>query len=230
MSDEFEIGIDTETGGIYPAANPLLSVALVPSWDAPETTIYILPEPGKIIEAAAAKVNGYTPEVWAERGAVPLHRAMLMFAATLQQLLAEKKEARLIAHNAGFDRSFIEEGARPFQIELPGRYQWDCSMHELGSLIRDGLIPRGGRSLARLGELAGLWPVGCRPSLHDVTEDARAALHGYQWLRAKRTAAIQALRCYHQLSATGGAITAEWLEVNAQTAAVLGLKKKEGAP
>lgn len=188
MSDQFEIGFDTETGGIYPAVNPLLSMALVPSWDAPVTTIYVLPEEGKIIEPDAAKVNGYTPEVWAERGAVPLHRAMLMFAASLQQLLAEKKEARLVAHNAGFDRSFVEENARPFQIELPGRYQWECSMHELGSLINDGLIPRGGRSLARLGELAGLWPVGGRPELHDVTEDARAALQGYQWLRAKKAA------------------------------------------
>lgn len=180
------IGTDTETGGVYPAVNPLLSIALVPSWDAPVTTIYVLPEEGKIIEAEAAAVNGYTPERWAERGAVPLHRAMLMFTAALQQLLAEKKEARLVAHNAGFDRSFVEEAVRPFQIELPGRYQWECSMQEFGSLINDGLLPAGGRSLARLGELAGLWPVGQRPAVHDVTEDARAALQGYRWLREKR--------------------------------------------
>lgn len=189
MSDEFQIGFDTETGGVYPAVNPLLSIALVPSWDAPETTIYVLPEPGKLIEPDAARINGYTPEGWAARGAVPLHRAMLIFAASLQQLLAEKKEARLVAHNAGFDRSFVEEAARPFQIELPGRYQWECSMSEFGSLINDGLLPAGGRSLARLGELAGLWPVGERPAVHDVTEDARAAMQGYRWLREKRRSA-----------------------------------------
>lgn len=221
------IGIDTETGGIYPAVNPLLSVALVPSWDAPVTTIYVLPEEGKIIEPDAAKLNGYTPEVWAERGAVPLHRAMLMFAASLQQLLAEKKEARLVAHNAGFDRSFVEENARPFEIELPGRYQWECSMHELGSLINDGLIPRGGRSLARLGELAGLWPVGGRPELHDVTEDARAALQGYQWLRAKKAIALDVLRRYHELSTLGGGTSADWIAVNGAADLVLGLEKKE---
>ena len=122
------IGLDTETGGIYPAVNPLLSLALVPSWDAPETTIYILPEPGKIIGPDAARINGYTPEVWAERGAVPLHRAMLMLAAHLERLFSEKKEARLVAHNAGFDRSFLEEACRPFEIQLPGRYAWPLTL------------------------------------------------------------------------------------------------------
>lgn len=187
------IGLDTETGGIYPAINPLLSIALIPSWEAPETTIYVLPEPGKVIDAEAAAINGYTAELWAERGAVPLHRALLMFGLSLQHLLAEKKEARLVAHNAGFDRSFLEEATRNYQVELPGRYQWECSMMEMGSLINDGVIPPGGRSLARLGELAGLWPVGDRPATHDVTEDARAALQGYRWLRKQRGHAFAAL-------------------------------------
>jgi DNA polymerase III epsilon subunit-like protein len=186
------IGLDTETGGIYPAINPLLSIALIPSWNAPETTIYVLPEPGKIIDAEAGAINGYTPELWAERGAVPLHRALLMLGLSLQALLAEKKEARLVAHNAGFDRSFLEEATRNYQ-ELPGRYQWECSMMEMGSLINDGVIPPGPRSLARLGELAGLWPVGNRPAVHDVTEDARATLAGYRWLRKQRKHAFAAL-------------------------------------
>lgn len=181
---------DTETGGIYPSIHALLSVAFVASWmpDKP-LVIYIKPDPEKRVDAEAAKLNGYDWRLWNDRGAVALGNAMDELDAWLKARLAEKKEARLIAHNAGFDRSFLEEGYRMCGKDSPpGRHSWRCSMSCFGELMDEGLLPHGSASLARLGELSGQWPAGGRPQLHDVAEDALACLRGYQWLQTVRPA------------------------------------------
>ncbi|MDB6118568.1 MAG: hypothetical protein JWO08_2349 [Verrucomicrobiaceae bacterium] len=186
------IAIDTETGGLYPSLHALLSISVVPSWDELPLTLHILPQPDRLIDPEAAKLNGYTPLLWEQRNAVPLRQAMLLLASELQMLFSQKKDARLVAHNAGFDRPFLEEAARVCDINLPSRYAWRCSMMLMGELMDAGQLPAGSLSLARLGELCGHWPVGSRPTVHDAGQDARACLAGYQWLLQKKEAALAA--------------------------------------
>lgn len=180
------IAIDTETGGIYPSQNPLLSIGAVASWMLHSPlTIYVLPAPWLTIDPEAAALNGYTPERWKVRGAVPLEEAMKRLSAWLEQYndwSPWENGARIVAHNSGFDRSFLEESARVTGIRLPGRHSWRCSMNLMARLMDKGQIPPGSCSLDRLGELAHLWPAGGRGPLHDVTLDAYACLRGYDYL------------------------------------------------
>lgn len=183
------IFIDTETGGLYPSQHALLSIGVCTSWGAPPLTLYITADsqPGKTVDPEAAAINGYTPEKWAERGAMPLHEAMTKLATELRALKAHRRYARLVAHHHAFDRGFLDEAARICEIDLPGRYDWRCSMLLMGELMDEGLLPWGSLSLKRLGELSGQWPAGERPDVHDVAEDARVGLAGYQWLLDLRT-------------------------------------------
>lgn len=176
------IAIDTETGGTRPGRHALLSIAAVASWDAPAFTAYIVPNvEGYTVEPEAARVNGYTPERWEERGAVSLAIAMAGLCAWLEARFAEQPKAKMLAHNAGFDRIFLDEAAVLTGVRLPIRHAWRCSMDKLGTLMDRGLIPEGKANLARLGELSGFWQ-SARPELHEADEDARACLHGYQWM------------------------------------------------
>ena len=65
MNNTDFIALDTETGGLDAAECALLSIAAVPSWDAPPFSIHILPV-GRI-DSKAAEVNGYTPEGWQKK-------------------------------------------------------------------------------------------------------------------------------------------------------------------
>ncbi len=68
------IALDTETGGTRPGTHALLSIAAVASWRDEAFIVYI--EPGNhLVDPAAARINGYTPELWDERGCLPLPAA-----------------------------------------------------------------------------------------------------------------------------------------------------------
>lgn len=177
------IAIDTETGGLYPAINPLLSVAIVPSWTMEPFTVYIEPLALETIHPSAAEKNGYTQKKWRERGAVPLAIAMQQVNAHLGRLKKEKPAALMVAHNAGFDRSFMEEAYRQCDLEPLHRYDWRCSQQLMAVMMDIGHIAQGSLSLDRLGELSGQWPVGGRPPIHEAHEDALACLLGYQFLQ-----------------------------------------------
>jgi len=177
------IAIDTETGGLYPSIHPLLSFSLVPSWTMEPFTVYIEPLALERIEPEAARKNGYTHEKWLERGALPLMNAMELFNARLVDLKKQKAGAVLVAHNAGFDTSFINEAYRQCDFEPVHRHHWRCSMQLMAFLMDIGQIPPGSLSLDRLGEISGQWPVGGRPAVHEAHEDAVACLRGYQFLQ-----------------------------------------------
>lgn len=187
MTPQDIIAIDAETGGFYPSIHPLLAVSLVPSWTMEPFTVYIEPLALETIDEQAAKVNGYTHQRWLERGAVPLPIAMSRLNAAMAQLKNERPGAIIVAHNAGFDRGFIDEAYRQCDIESPHRYIWRCSMQLMAFLMDIGQIPRGGLSLARLGELSGQWPAGGRPAVHEASADAIACLRGYQFLQLVAT-------------------------------------------
>ena len=125
MNNTDFIALDTETGGLDAAECALLSIAAVPSWDAPPFSIHILPV-GRI-DSKAAEVNGYTPEGWQKKGAVPLKVAML----EMQRWLVDVRQGKLFemaAHNAGFDVLFMlaAQARAGMDLELPGI--WHCKI------------------------------------------------------------------------------------------------------
>lgn len=216
------IAIDTETGGTRPGCHALLSIAAIADWapDMPEV-IYVTPEsqPGKTIDPEAARKNGYTPERWAQRGAVDLKTAMIYLSTFLQDRFTAQPAALMLAHNAGFDRMILDEASAITGVRMPIRHAWRCSMDMLGRLMDRGLIPSGRANLDRLGELSGQWPVGQRPEIHEAAGDALACLRGYQWLLEKERAPEADLRAE---------IDALRAEMSAEKAAAT--EKREGPP
>lgn len=182
------IAIDTETGGTRPGQHALLSIAAVASWaEHMPAVIYITPEsqPGKIVEPDAARINGYTPERWAERGATDVRTALCILDAFLTERFKAQPGAKMLAHNAGFDRMFLDEAAAVAGVRLPIRHAWRCSMDKMGTLMDRGIIPEGNLKLDRLGDLSGQWEPGQRPAIHEAGADAMACLRGYEWLLEK---------------------------------------------
>lgn len=108
MEPIIRIYLDTETTGLDPATAEVIEVAVVR-----EEVEYPYTQPGTItarwcrkvapqhIETAspeALKVNGYTPEAWAD--AVP-------FKDIAEELVAHLKGGTIIGHNPKFDTGFI---------------------------------------------------------------------------------------------------------------------------
>lgn len=181
------IAIDTETGGLLPSQNALLSIAAVASWDTQKPfLVYLWPHEKKHIVPEAAKVNGYNEKRWQDNNAQSLETGFGWFCDWLRARLSEKPEARLVCHNLTFDKGFLEEAASLTEMELPGRYRWRCSMNSFAEMMDDGLVEKGSASLQRLAELSGAWALNKHREIHDPMEDAMACLFGYLWLRGIR--------------------------------------------
>ncbi len=184
MHHEHFIALDTETGGLDASTCALLSIAAVPSWEAPPFSIHILPV-GRITAKAAA-VNGYTPEEWARRGAVPLKVAAFEFQRWLFSL--DSRRFDLAAHNAGFDALFILAFQQRTGVDLGLPGIWHCTKIKLQDLRADGILPPGYNHLDDLGQRTGFWDLEPRATHHDALQDARCVQHALPWLRAKRNA------------------------------------------
>jgi DNA polymerase III epsilon subunit-like protein len=178
--------IDTETGGFKPALNALLSITLVELSDDLMPTrhldLFILPESDRTVEEGAAKINGYTPELWAERKAIPLRDAFLR----IQEWLATGQQA--LAHNAPFDREFVLHQEQRLGLSLGFQEPWLCScktFREVGRARR--LFPEN-HKLETLARLCGHWGPEFVRGAHGSLEDAIACAAGYRWLLADQVA------------------------------------------
>lgn len=182
------LAIDTETGGLLASENALLSVAFVPSWDAPPLSLKIKKEEGLAVDAEAAAVNGYTEEGWAD--ALPAKMAAFEMQFWLHRHAPDRR-FECVAHNAGFDALFIMafQHRTGIDLQLPGI--WHCSKTLLETMRRNGTLPAGKNRLDDLGEISGFWKKEPRAAKHDALQDARAALHGFLWLEEKRKGAAQ---------------------------------------
>lgn len=174
------IAIDTETGGLDATECALLSIAAVPSWGA-EPFVALIQPVGKI-EKKAAAVNGYTPELWAERGAMPAKFAAIELQRWLYQFHGRRFD--LAAHNAGFDALFVLafQQLTGIDLELPGR--WHCTKIKMQRLREKNILPCEGRNrLDDLGTLSGYWDLHPRSAAHDALQDADCVRHSLPWLR-----------------------------------------------
>lgn len=179
------IYLDTETGGLFPAVHALLSIgAVAPNGDSFHRFITVESQPGKSVDPEAVKVNGYTPEEWARRGARPL--AVVM--EDLREWLAGYPGLPIVAHNEGFDRGFLMEAERVTGVVMPHRDGWRCSQRLMLELMDLGLVPEGSARLDRLAQLAG---VGIdRGAVHDALVDAMVTRAGHEWLQGKLMALV----------------------------------------
>jgi DNA polymerase III epsilon subunit-like protein len=177
------IVIDTETGGLDATECALLSVAAVPSWEAPPFVGYLLPV-GRV-EPYAAKVNGYTPENWQKKGARAPELVLTDLVLWLLNI-GEGRQFDMAAHNAGFDALFMlaAQERSGISLGLPGI--WHCTKIKLQALRENGTLPPGRNRLDDLGELSGYWKAHPRSKAHDALEDARCCAHGLRWLREKK--------------------------------------------
>lgn len=186
------IAIDVETGGLYPSIHALLCISARTSWESKPFLVYLWPLEGKCVDPAAAAKNGYSAEKWMARGARTAVEGMTWLVDWLTLRLDEKPGAVMLAHNAGFDRGFLEETGRLTGItRLPGRHSWRCSMNTFGIAQDLGLAPKGSASLETLGNLLGLWPQAGRPAVHEAEEDTEVCLRGQLELMLRFVNAIQ---------------------------------------
>lgn len=184
------IALDTETGGLCPSVHALLSIGAACSWSNETFLVYLQPARGRLVEPAAAAVNGYAEGLWEERGAVDLETGWGRWLQWLGQRLEERPGAVVLAHNAAFDRGFLEEAGRLSGMGMGWhRHSWRCSQMLLATLIDAGVIERGSAGLERLGKLCGFWSKD-RPPVHAAREDAQAALAGWRWLMERLAFAV----------------------------------------
>jgi len=175
------IAIDTETSGLDPATDFILALGAVTANGATFKR-YIHPPRDwlgrrKKVGAGACAVNGYTPELWNRRGAVEDVQAALSFALWLKSV---KKEGarRPLAHNAGFDRAFLDAFSDQTNTHFPLNHRWECSMAALTFAQRAGIVRPGPASLDHLARISAQE----RPTVHDALADAKVSLHGYAHL------------------------------------------------
>lgn len=177
--------IDTETGGFYPAKHALLSIGACCSWSGETFEIYITVEsqPGKIVDAEAAEINGYSKEAWELLGAVAMPVAYAALLTWIEARKAERPLAVLVCHHLAFEKGFLGECERLTMKQLPHRNDWRCSQVLLGLAMDLGLVERGSSSLNNLKALSG-WTQE-REAKHNALQDAVITRHGYRWLLGK---------------------------------------------
>ncbi len=175
------IAIDTETGGTNERTDALLSISAC-HYDEPENsfTVFIKPDPSLKIHPEATAVNGYTPALWEKRGAVPLREALSRFKAWLPY-----SGNAPLAHNAEFDKKFLNAAEEQTGFNLYLKRLWHCSMASFfyANLMFDLGAPNV--QLVTLAKMAGHWPENYDRGDHQSLDDVLACAAGYKWLVSK---------------------------------------------
>jgi DNA polymerase III epsilon subunit-like protein len=175
------IAIDTETSGLNPATHFLLALGAVTATGATFYRLILPPRTWlgtrKKVGARAIAVNGYNLADWKKRGAVEASDAARSFALWLGQV-AKEGARRPLAHNAGFDRAFLNAFSDQTNTHFPLNHRWECSMAALSFAQRAGIAAPGACTLNHLAELIHV----DRPDTHDALADAQVCLMGYHHL------------------------------------------------
>lgn len=189
--DEDVVAIDLETGGFFPAVNPILAIGAY--FPGRSLGILVEREEGTVVDPeAGAKCGWVSDEQWRDLGAVPLRAALASLRAWLYDVAVDTASLRLepLAHNhAGVDRPFLEYWTQRYgydmREEVFGKegllsHAWHDSMLTMRAAQVAGLMPaEGGATLDALLEAMG-WHR--RVGAHSARFDARACYEGYRYL------------------------------------------------
>lgn len=169
--------IDTETGGLDPDKNSLLSLGAVVYHDGAIVDEFysLVHEPEFLAEESALKVNNLTREQVERDGESPAQ----VVAALENMLLRHDMRSRvtLVAHNAPFDLPFLKRLYRLACKDWAKRFSYRALCTQNGALMLDlsGRIVLPGGS-ASLDNLCKLWQIDLnRSGGHNALDDARAA-------------------------------------------------------
>ena len=152
--------VDTETGGLDPLRNPLLSIGAV--CEGSEFEASIDPDPNLVITPDAARVNGWP---WRDR---ELHEEKEVVPAFIGWVRSTGAKF-LVAHNAPFDYGFLRAAASRYHLAdaLP---RFICTMSIAVELKLTGNLNISGFSL---NALANAYGVNANRDIHNALEDAR---------------------------------------------------------
>ena len=125
--------IDLETGGFSCDKNALLSISIClveQTRTIKPQTWYILPERGLYVHSQAAAVNGFSMNLWREKGAMncadAMENMMDYIAATKKKL--SKRKIAFAAHNANFDKRFLGAALNRHGYKSPDYLSdWFCT-------------------------------------------------------------------------------------------------------
>lgn len=174
--------IDTETGGFEAATHALVSLSIVELDEEHQVVrgldLFITPCQDRTVTEGAAKINGYTPELWASRGAVPLAAAMQQ----LQEWLGTESGVA-IAHNAKFDQGFVNHYAAKAGVKLPLHATWLCTLTMFRDICFRKRLSPANHKLDSLARICGHWAPEYVRGTHGAKEDTLACAAGYKWLK-----------------------------------------------
>lgn len=157
------IAVDTETGGLNPVLNDILSIGFYN----PDTEIYIqIKGDPSACDAKALEINGLNP-----LDGVTKQEAQEQLIAWWVKL--GKPKLQLVGHNAAaFDLGFIKQLALPV-----GFYDY----HIEDSMIAVSILKRAGKlNLPRVSLKACCDYFGITYEAHNALEDAKASWQVYQ--------------------------------------------------
>lgn len=167
------LGFDTETTGVDPATDRIITAALVHQTGTGRTTRTWLIDPGVDIPATSTEIHGITNEQAQAEGVRP-EDALEEIASLVVE--AQSEGVPLVAYNAPFDLAILEcELARYSLPTLRDRLGHDPSP-VIDPLVIDRHCVKYRRGKRRLGDLLGYYGLAEGRDLHAADVDVAATL------------------------------------------------------
>jgi len=169
LSERSLVWIDTETTGLSPMKNDVIEFAALRD-DTEETLVLkINPDRPENAHPKALAVNGYTPEKWAEAGAIPM-------AEALPKIVAFLGDGILAGQNVMFDVTFLKVTCERYNQEARFGYH----LLDTVTLALTHLRPLGIKSVS-LGVVCEVLGV-TNENAHTALADVQRARAVYQLL------------------------------------------------
>lgn len=167
------VGFDTETTGVDPGEDRIVTAALVLRDASGMRQRTWLLDPGVPIPEAAAAIHGVTTEVATAQGRPPA-AALDELATELAHLLDQR--VPVVAYNATFDLTLLEHELRRHELtSLVARLGAEPAP-VIDPLVLDRSLDRFRRGKRRLGDLCEHYEVVTSAELHTAEVDVTATL------------------------------------------------------
>lgn len=173
---------DTETTGLDPTEDAQIISLAYMALDTKLDCVakgqwFVLPTVP--VDPAAARVNGYTPELWGERGAITQDAFADELAAVWKSL--DLRRALSLGQNVGFDYDFLRALGKT-RPAFAKAMQDALSYHKVDTISLGVSIDHAHEidgAFYKLGELAARWGVRLE-NAHDALADLEATVEVYR--------------------------------------------------